>query len=120
MVGHGRRVSVVQTTVIGLGKMGSALATALVDRGHDTTVWNRTPGRLRDLAVTHAATVEEAFAANELVVLCLLVPPVPMGFRVSAAIGGTRKKSAETRLTSPRRIIISNSVSAISELQTIR
>ena len=52
--------------------MGSALATALVDRGHDTTVWNRTPGRLRDLAVTHAATAEEAFAANELVVLCLL------------------------------------------------
>jgi len=52
--------------------MGRALATALVARGHDTTVWNRTPGRLRDVAVTHAATVEEAFAANELVVVCLL------------------------------------------------
>ncbi|MBB4903981.1 NAD(P)-dependent oxidoreductase [Actinophytocola algeriensis] len=61
-----------QTTVIGLGKMGRALATALVERGHDTTVWNRTPGRSGDLAVTHAATAADAFAANELVILCLL------------------------------------------------
>lgn len=52
--------------------MGRALATALVNSGHGTTVWNRTPGRLRDIAVTHADTAAEAFAANELVVLCLL------------------------------------------------
>lgn len=52
--------------------MGRALATALVERGHDTTVWNRTPGRSGDLAVTHAATAADAFAANELVILCLL------------------------------------------------
>jgi 3-hydroxyisobutyrate dehydrogenase-like beta-hydroxyacid dehydrogenase len=62
----------VETTVIGLGKMGRALAAALVDRGHPTTVWNRTPGRAGDLAVTHAATASEAFAANDLVILCLL------------------------------------------------
>jgi 3-hydroxyisobutyrate dehydrogenase-like beta-hydroxyacid dehydrogenase len=62
----------VTTTVIGLGKMGRALATALVARGYPTTVWNRTPGRAGDLAVTHAATAAEAFAANDLVILCLL------------------------------------------------
>lgn len=52
--------------------MGRALAAALVERGHDTTVWNRTPGRSGDLAVTQAATAAEAFVANELVVVCLL------------------------------------------------
>lgn len=52
--------------------MGRALAAALVENGHDTTVWNRTPGRAGDLVVTHAATVGDAVAANELVVLCLL------------------------------------------------
>ena len=52
--------------------MGRALAAALADRGHPTTVWNRTPGRAGDLAVTHAATEAEAFATNDLVILCLL------------------------------------------------
>jgi 3-hydroxyisobutyrate dehydrogenase-like beta-hydroxyacid dehydrogenase len=51
--------------------MGRALVGALVDRGHPTTVWNRTPGRAVG-DVTHAATAAEAFAANELVILCLL------------------------------------------------
>ena len=44
---------------IGLGKMGRALVRALVDRGHPTTVWNRTPGRAVG-DVTHAATAAEA------------------------------------------------------------
>jgi 3-hydroxyisobutyrate dehydrogenase-like beta-hydroxyacid dehydrogenase len=51
--------------------MGRALAKALVDRGHPTTVWNRTPGRSVDGA-THAPTAADAFAANDLVILCLL------------------------------------------------
>jgi 3-hydroxyisobutyrate dehydrogenase-like beta-hydroxyacid dehydrogenase len=37
-------------TVIGLGAMGRALAGAFVDRGHPTTVWNRTPGKGEELA----------------------------------------------------------------------
>lgn len=60
-----------KATIVGLGKMGRALAGALVDRGHPTTVWNRTPGRAGDLAVTHAATRADAFTAD-LVILCLL------------------------------------------------
>lgn len=51
-----RSVSGVQTTVIGLERMGRALATALGARGHDTTVWNRTPGELCDVAVTSSRT----------------------------------------------------------------
>jgi 3-hydroxyisobutyrate dehydrogenase-like beta-hydroxyacid dehydrogenase len=59
-------------TILGLGAMGSALAAALVDVGHPTTVWNRTPGRAADLAVTRAATVRDAVTAHPTVVACLL------------------------------------------------
>jgi 3-hydroxyisobutyrate dehydrogenase-like beta-hydroxyacid dehydrogenase len=59
-------------SVLGLGKMGRALAAALVERGHPTTVWNRTPGRGAELAVTRADTAAGAIAANQLVILCLL------------------------------------------------
>ncbi len=31
-----------KVTVIGAGRMGSALASALLKKGFDTTVWNRT------------------------------------------------------------------------------
>ncbi|GAA3153033.1 NAD(P)-binding domain-containing protein [Planomonospora alba] len=62
-------------TVIGLGSMGSALAAALLDRGHPTTVWNRTAGRAEALAARGArpaATPGEAVAASPLVVACVL------------------------------------------------
>ncbi len=36
-------------TVLGLGPMGRALAGAFLDAGVRTTVWNRTPGRDREL-----------------------------------------------------------------------
>lgn len=65
-------IGVDNVTLIGLGKMGRALAAALVGRGHRTTVWNRTPGRAADLDVTHADSVASAVAASELVVLCVL------------------------------------------------
>lgn len=32
-------------TVLGLGPMGRALASAFLAAGHPVTVWNRTPGR---------------------------------------------------------------------------
>lgn len=61
-------------TVLGLGAMGSALAATLLDAGHDTTVWNRTPARAAALAARGAATastVEEAVTAHPLVIACL-------------------------------------------------
>lgn len=42
------------TTVLGLGEMGSALAAALIDAGHSTTVWNRSPAKARPLAARGA------------------------------------------------------------------
>ncbi|MGC5009614.1 NAD(P)-dependent oxidoreductase [Streptosporangium sp. DT93] len=62
-------------TVIGLGAMGSALATAFLDDGRPTTVWNRTAARSDELAARGAAvaaTVAEAIAASPLVVVCVL------------------------------------------------
>lgn len=62
-------------TVIGLGSMGAALATALLDRGHPTTVWNRTADKAAPLVergARLAATPEEAVAASELILACVL------------------------------------------------
>ncbi|MFP8942707.1 NAD(P)-dependent oxidoreductase [Streptomyces fenghuangensis] len=65
----------VQVSVLGLGAMGSALAGALVGAGHETTVWNRSPGKADDLVVQGAraaATAGDAVRSGRLVVVCLL------------------------------------------------
>lgn len=62
-------------TVIGLGSMGSALAAALLDRGHPTTVWNRSPHRAVPLVARGArlaGTVTDAMAASPLIIACVL------------------------------------------------
>ncbi|MFI8848862.1 NAD(P)-dependent oxidoreductase [Streptomyces sp. 891-h] len=62
-------------TVIGLGSMGSELASALLDRGHPTTVWNRTAEKARPLAdrgAHPAATPREAITASPLILTCVL------------------------------------------------
>ncbi|WP_022891623.1 NAD(P)-dependent oxidoreductase [Agromyces subbeticus] len=61
-------------TVIGLGPMGRAMAGAFLDRGYEVTVWNRTASRadaLVERGAVLASNVEEALAANELVILSL-------------------------------------------------
>ncbi|WP_282703991.1 NAD(P)-binding domain-containing protein [Streptomyces sp. CC219B] len=65
----------VAVTVVGLGSMGSALAAAFLDRGHPTTVWNRSPHKARALVergARQAATPAEAIEASELTVVCVL------------------------------------------------
>ncbi|MFI5727689.1 NAD(P)-dependent oxidoreductase [Streptomyces cyaneofuscatus] len=62
-------------TVIGLGPMGRALAGAFLDAGLRTTVWNRTPGRDRELVERGAvspSSAEEAVAASALTVVCVV------------------------------------------------
>ncbi|MGP3971343.1 NAD(P)-dependent oxidoreductase [Streptomyces sp. 6N223] len=62
-------------TVIGLGNLGRALALALVERGHPTTVWNRSPAKADPLVAKGArrvGTVAEAVAASPLVIVCVL------------------------------------------------
>ncbi|MEU4514244.1 NAD(P)-binding domain-containing protein [Nonomuraea wenchangensis] len=62
-------------TVVGLGLMGSALAGALLDHGHPTTVWNRSEQKARPLVgrgARLAATPREAVEASGLIVACVL------------------------------------------------
>ncbi len=61
-------------SVLGLGRMGTALAGALLGAGHEVTVWNRSPlkaGPLVDRGARFAATPAEAVAASDIVVTCL-------------------------------------------------
>jgi 3-hydroxyisobutyrate dehydrogenase len=63
---------------LGLGTMGSAMAANLARAGFPLTVWNRTPGRdreLLDLGAATAATPAAAAAAADLVVLCVSATP---------------------------------------------
>ncbi|MBL8268890.1 NAD(P)-dependent oxidoreductase [Steroidobacter sp.] len=62
-------------TVLGLGRMGSALARALLLRGCDVVVWNRSPARAEPLVASGAKlanSIAEAVAASDLVLICVL------------------------------------------------
>ena len=61
-------------TLIGLGAMGSALAKALVNGGHATTVWNRTQSGIDSavsIGATGAANIIEAINASDVLLVCL-------------------------------------------------
>lgn len=62
-------------TVLGLGRMGGALASALLAAGYRTTVWNRTAGKADDLVgqgAVRADTVTDAVLASPVVIACVL------------------------------------------------
>jgi 3-hydroxyisobutyrate dehydrogenase-like beta-hydroxyacid dehydrogenase len=95
-------------TVLGLGAMGSALAATLLDAGHDTTVWNRTPERAAALSArgaTAAPTISAAVTAHPLVVAVLLdhasvhetLDPVIEQMRGSALVNLTTTTPNEAR-----------------------
>jgi 3-hydroxyisobutyrate dehydrogenase-like beta-hydroxyacid dehydrogenase len=95
-------------TVLGLGAMGSALATTLLDAGHAVTVWNRTPARAADLSARGAeaaSTIGAAVAAHPLIIACLLdhasvhetLDPVIAGVRGSALVNLTTTTPNEAR-----------------------
>ncbi|TLG04660.1 NAD(P)-dependent oxidoreductase [Nocardia cyriacigeorgica] len=59
-------------TVLGLGRIGAALAELFLRNGHPTTVWNRTPGKadhLDGLGARRTESVAEAIGAGELIVV---------------------------------------------------
>jgi 3-hydroxyisobutyrate dehydrogenase-like beta-hydroxyacid dehydrogenase len=63
---------------LGLGTMGAAMAANLARAGFAVTVWNRTPGRARDLidlGVTEAPTAADAASRADIVVLCVSDTP---------------------------------------------
>ncbi|WP_268772773.1 NAD(P)-dependent oxidoreductase [Streptomyces sp. Je 1-369] len=61
-------------SVLGLGLMGTALASALIKAGHPTTVWNRTESKTGPLVAqgaVPAATARDAVTAGGPVIVCL-------------------------------------------------
>lgn len=62
---------------LGLGRMGVRMAAHVPVAGHQLVVWNRTPGRARDLVAagaTEAGSVTEAVRGAQAVVLMLFGP----------------------------------------------
>ena len=63
-----------KVTVIGLGNMGAALASALVKSGREVTVWNRTSAKAAPLVAEGARlapTIADAIAASDVIVICV-------------------------------------------------
>ncbi|MGL5502863.1 MAG: NAD(P)-binding domain-containing protein, partial [Aeromonas veronii] len=61
-------------SVIGLGAMGSALATTLLKAGHPVTVWNRSAAKaapLQALGATLASSVGAAIATSDITLVCV-------------------------------------------------
>jgi 3-hydroxyisobutyrate dehydrogenase-like beta-hydroxyacid dehydrogenase len=56
---------------LGLGEMGTALATAAARAGYATTVWNRTPAKAQALTDVRVAPTVAAALDADLVVVCL-------------------------------------------------
>ena len=64
----------VRLAVVGMGRMGHAIAERLLDGGHDVVVWNRTPHKADDLVATggrEATTPAGAAQAAEAVFISL-------------------------------------------------
>ncbi|MEU8359668.1 NAD(P)-binding domain-containing protein [Nonomuraea sp. NPDC048882] len=60
---------------LGLGLMGTALASSLLAAGHHVTVWNRTPSKAEPLVAegaVYADIPDKAVGASTLVIVCLL------------------------------------------------
>ena len=60
--------------VVGLGKMGSALATSLLGSGRSVTVWNRSHDKtapLTQIGAQTAPSLQQVIASSEVIVVCL-------------------------------------------------
>lgn len=83
-------------SILGLGAMGSRMASNLLKAGHSVTVWNRTPGASDALAAagaTKAATPKEAVTDANFVISMLRDNDASRGVWLSAdgALAGMKK-----------------------------
>jgi len=63
-----------RTAVLGMGRMGAALAGRLLAGGHGVVVWNRSPGRAAEVVkagAVEAGSVADAVKAAEVLLTCL-------------------------------------------------
>ena len=93
-----RRVS-----IIGLGLMGSALAEALLNAGHEVTVWNRTAAKAEPLTAKGAraaASAAEALAASETTIISVSDHAATMKILATVAPGDAGKGQSLVQLSS--------------------
>jgi len=65
---------VTDISTLGLGRMGSALAQAIIKAGHSVTVWNRSRQKIQALAelgAVAADSVSAAVAASSVILICI-------------------------------------------------
>jgi 3-hydroxyisobutyrate dehydrogenase len=63
---------------IGLGIMGSGMARNLLEKGHDVTVWNRSPGRAAEVVAAGASlanSAREVAAVGDITMICVSDTP---------------------------------------------
>ena len=71
--------------IIGLGRMGRALADRLLDDSHEVSVWNRTPGRAAELQERGArvlGSADDVHEESDAVLLCLADAAAPSTWRL--------------------------------------
>ncbi|ANZ42819.1 3-hydroxyisobutyrate dehydrogenase [Lentzea guizhouensis] len=88
-------------SVLGLGRMGSALACALVKKGYDVTVWNRSADKQTPAGARRAGDLDEAFEAD-VVVTCLATYEVQrplLSKNIKALVNLTSGTPEEARVT---------------------
>jgi 3-hydroxyisobutyrate dehydrogenase-like beta-hydroxyacid dehydrogenase len=63
-----------KVTVIGLGRMGAALAAVLLENDYEVAVWNRTAAKaapLLEAGATQADSVAEGIRASDVIIICV-------------------------------------------------
>ncbi len=93
----------VSVGVIGLGKMGSALADALLARKFETTVWNRTPAKAepcQKAGARLARSASEAATLCDVLVVCLADYAALKTTLLAGELGGSLRNKTLVDLTS--------------------
>jgi 3-hydroxyisobutyrate dehydrogenase len=79
-----------RVAVLGIGRMGGAIAEKVSFAGHDVSVWNRTPGRAEELAarigVAHSLSAHDAVAQADLIISMLSTGKVTTSVLLDEAV----------------------------------
>jgi 3-hydroxyisobutyrate dehydrogenase-like beta-hydroxyacid dehydrogenase len=105
-------------TVLGMGRMGHAIAERLLEGGHEVTVWNRSPGKADDLAGKGATDRSGQPASGAVDRAEVVITSLSDDAAVRAVVvdGGVAK--ALTRTTSGRTTTILVDMSTVSPKTT--
>src|SRR4029077_5277226 len=81
--------------VAGIGKMGAAIATRLIEVGHDVAVWNRTPEKARAVEGAKIAANPAELAENSEAVITILTDAAALNAVYNSRLGLLHGKVAK-------------------------